>query len=142
MVLRPMRPWRPIAAVALAAFPFAVSGCLSAKEKEYIEDARAVTTQFSAADDARACDMLTGQALVKLYGTRLDQPVSVARAKCARSSTAFQGEPVKITGTELIDDRTIRVSAMNEDGTFTYAVTARRPRDRWLVDEVNQYRVR
>jgi hypothetical protein len=136
------RPWRPIAAVALAALPFGVSGCQSARQKEYIESARAVTTQFAAAHDAGACAMLTGRALVKLYGVRPNQPVSVARAKCARSSAAFQGEPVKITDAELIDDRTIKVSAMNEDGTFTYAVTVRRPRDRWLVDEVSQYRVR
>jgi hypothetical protein len=137
-----MRPWRPIAAVALAALPLAASGCLSAKQKQYVENARAVTTQFAAADDARACDMLTGKALVKLYGVQLNRPVPVARARCARSSTAFRGEPVKITGTQLIDDRTVKVSARNEAGTFTYAVTVRRPRNRWLVDEVNQYKVR
>lgn len=137
-----MRPPRPIAAVGLAALPFILSGCLSAKQKEEIASARAVTTQFAAAHDASACDLLTGQALVKLYGVRLNQPVPVARAKCAKRSAAFQGEPVKITGTQLIDDRTIKVTALGRDGTLTYSVTVRRPQERWLVDEVNQYRVR
>jgi hypothetical protein len=137
-----MRPWRPIAAVALAALPLAASGCMSATQKEFVENARAVTTRFAAADDARACKMLTGKALVQLYGVQLNQPVRVARARCARSSTAFQGEPVKITDTRLIDDRTVKVTALNEEGTFNYSVTVRRPRNRWLVDEVNQYKVR
>jgi hypothetical protein len=137
-----MRPWRPTAAVALAALPLAVSGCMSARENQYVENARAVTTRFAAAHDARACELLTGRALVQLYGVQLNQPVRVARARCVRSSTAFQGEPVEIADTRLIDDRTVKVTALNEGGTFTYAVTVRRPGTRWLVDEVNQYKVR
>jgi hypothetical protein len=128
--------------LALAALPFVASGCVSARQQEDMKRARAVTTEFAAAHDARACNLLTGRALVKLYGVQLSQPVPVARARCVKRSTVFRGEQVRITDAQPIDDQTIKVTALSKDGTFTYSVTVRRPRNRWLVDDVSQSKVR
>ena len=102
---------------------------------------RSVVTQFAEADDAHACDLLTGKALRDLYGGFRDK-VPKAHRKCVEKSAEFEGEPVEITKLELVDDVTAKVSALGADKKFTYAITLRKPRKQWRIDEINQYKVR
>jgi hypothetical protein len=127
----------PLVLVVLLAL--AVAGCgQSAAEKRDLATARSIVQRFSEASDARACGLLTNKAVRALYG-RFKQSAARSRANCARRSRAFRGEPVEITRAELLDPRTIKVNALDQDGKFTYQVNLRKgPTGRWRIDLVTQ----
>jgi hypothetical protein len=131
---------RPLLAT-LAVAALALAGCGDDPiEKANIGKVRAVVTQFAESGDASACDLLTGDALVNVYGG-FNAPVEKARANCKRRAASFRGEPVTIQKADVIDNQTAKVLALSKDGKFTYSVTVRRPHKKWLIDEINQHKV-
>jgi hypothetical protein len=100
---------------------------------------RSVVTQFAEASDARACALLSPDALVELYGG-FRKPVGVARAACVRRSRAFRGEPVRITQVFVHADGTADVTALNPAGDVTYNVDVRKLGPAWRIDGVSQSR--
>ena len=128
--------------VALLVLVVALSGCgQSASEKADLARARAIVVKFAAAHDASACSLLTEKAVKALYGKFKASP-QVSRANCARRSARFRGEPVTITRSELLDDRTIKINALDQDGKFSYQVNLRKGRGgRWRIDLVSQAKV-
>jgi hypothetical protein len=127
--------------LALSLVALAIAGCGSDPvEKANIGKVRAVVTQFALAHDASACSLLTGDALVNVYGGFTSSP-QVAMAKCRRRASAFRGEPITIQKASVIDNQTAKVVALSKDGKFTYNVTVRRPHGKWLIDEINQHKV-
>jgi hypothetical protein len=100
---------------------------------------RSVVTQFAEASDARACDLLSPDALVELYGG-FRKPVAVARAACVRRSRAFRGEPVTITQVFVHADGTADVTALDPARDVTYNVDVRKLGPAWRIDGVSQSR--
>lgn len=138
-----MSPRRVLSPLLLAAaVAVGASACRSdSSTKANISEVRSVVIQFAAASDARACDLLTGNALVNVYGG-FTSPPAVAKAKCVKRSAGFKGEPITITKAQLIDNQTAKVNALSTDGRFTYSVTVRRPRKTWLIDQITLRKVR
>jgi hypothetical protein len=128
--------------VAIVLLSLAAAGCgQSAAEKRDLATARSIVHQFSEASDASACGLLTNKAVRALYG-RFKAPAPRARANCARRARSFRGEPVEITRAELLDPRTIKVNALDQDGKFSYQVNLRKgPTGRWRIDLVSQAKV-
>src|SRR3954447_19597251 len=118
------------------------SGCgQSAAEKRDLATARSIVHRFSQASDASACGLLTNKAVRALYA-RCSAPAGRSRANCAKRSRLFRGEPVEITRSELLDPRTIKVNALDQDGKFSYQVNLRKgPTGRWRIDLVTQAKV-
>jgi hypothetical protein len=127
-----------VAALVLAA----MSGCgQSASEKADLARARAVVVKFAEARDASACSLLTDKAVKALYGKFKASP-SVSRANCARAAKRFRGEPVTITRSELLDPKTIKINALDEDGKFSYQVNLRkRQHGVWRIELISQAKV-
>src|SRR4051794_27915628 len=109
--------------VALMALAVTVlSGCgQSASEKADLARARAVVVKFAEARDASASSLLTDKGVKALSGKFKASP-QVSRANCARAASRFRGEPVTITRSELLDPKTIKINALDEDGKFSYQV--------------------
>jgi hypothetical protein len=120
----------------------AASGCgQSAAQKRDLATARSIVHRFSQASDASACGLLTNKAVRALYG-RFKAPAGRSRANCAKRSRLFRGEPVEITRSELLDPRTIKVNALDQDGKFSYQVNLRKGTGgRWRIDLVTQAKV-
>jgi hypothetical protein len=139
MVARLMRRTLPVLVVLLG---LVAAGCgQSAAEKRDLATARSIVQRFSEASDKSACDFLTNKAVRALYG-RFKAPPGRSRANCARRARAFRGEPVEITRAELLDPRTIKVNALDQDGKFSYQVNLRKgPTGRWRIDLVTQAKV-
>jgi hypothetical protein len=128
--------------VAVATALVALSGCgQSASEKADLARARAVVVKFAEAKDASACSLLTDKAVKALYG-KFKASARVSRANCARAARRFRGEPVTITRSELLDEKTIKINALDEDGKFSYQVNLRkRPHGIWRIELVSQAKV-
>ena len=118
------------------------TGCgQSAAEKRDLATARSIVQRFSEASDASACGLLTNKAVRALYG-QFKTPPGRSRANCAKRARFFRGEPVEITRAELLDPRTIKVNALDQDGKFSYQVNLRKgPTGRWRIDLVTQAKV-
>jgi hypothetical protein len=119
-----------------------LGGCgLSAREKRDIAQAEKVTQQYALASGPRACGLLTNHAVKALYGN-WTTPWPQSRAICRRRSREFRGEPVTITRSELLDARTIKINALDQDKKFSYQVNLRKGgHGRWRIDLVSQARV-
>ena len=132
---------KPLAVSLAAAALLAGCGGDDGAGKVDRQEVESVVTRFAEADDASACDLMTDEGLVAVYGGFTSSPEK-AKATCVRKAAKFKGEPVEITEFNPIDSVTAKVGALRKDGQFTYSVTLRRPDERWLIDEINQYRVR
>jgi hypothetical protein len=133
---------RSCTAAALAAIAVAVAGCgSSAKTKANLRDVRAVVTEFALAHDARACDLLTDNAVQDVYGGFTD-PIPKARANCRARSRSFRGQAIKITQVNLVNDTTAKVGATSTDGKIGYTVTVRKNGTRWKIDQITQAKVK
>jgi hypothetical protein len=124
----------------LAAGAIALAGCGS-DAKVDTGQVRSVVTQFAEADGPKACDLLSPDAVVNLYGG-FTQPVAQARANCLARSSSFKGRPVRITVVNVIDPDTVKVGATNNKGDVTYSVTLRKFGPSWRIDEVRQQRTK
>jgi hypothetical protein len=113
----------------------------SASEKRDLAAARSIVKRFSEASDSSACRLLTYKAVRALYG-KFTAPATKARANCARRARLFRGEPVEITRSELLDPRTIKINALDQDGKFSYQVNLRKGTGgRWRIDLITQAKV-
>jgi hypothetical protein len=130
-----MRP-ALIASLVLGLF---VAGCgTSAKEKADLGQARSVVEQFAAATDASACNLLTDNALVNVYGN-FKSPAA-GKANCVKKSAKFKGDQVTIFRSELLDPLTAKVIAHSSDKKFSYSVNLRRVTGTkpWRIDSIAQ----
>jgi hypothetical protein len=120
----------------------ALGGCgQSASEKRDLATARSIVKRFSEASDPSACLLLTYKEVQALYG-KFTAPPAKARANCARRARFFRGEPVEITRSELLDPRTIKINALDQDGKFSYQVNLRKGSGgRWRIDLITQAKV-
>jgi hypothetical protein len=131
---------RTIAALALAAVAAGAAGCGdNPQDKVNAAEARSVVTRFAEAEGPKACRLLTGDALVQIYG-RYTQPPKKALATCVKASAKFKGEPIDITQTEVQDSKTIKLNALSNDKKFTYRISVLKVKKGWRIDQINQYR--
>jgi hypothetical protein len=133
---------RSLLAFALLAMGVVLGGCgLSAAEKRDIATAQRITKEFSESSGPDACRLLTNHAVVALYG-KFEAPPAQSRALCKRAAARFRGEPVTFTRSELLDDHTIKINALDQDKQFSYQVNLRKGRlGHWRIDLISQARV-
>jgi hypothetical protein len=137
MVARPMaKRLLPIATCVLLATSLAACGS-DASKKVDVQQIRSVVLQFAASDGAKACDLLSPDALVNVYGG-FSLPPDQAKAACVKKSVGFKGQPIRITKLNVVDDATARVTALNPKGDITYNVAVRRFGPAWRIDEITQ----
>jgi hypothetical protein len=124
----------------LAAAAIAVSGCGDAASKKVdSKQIRSVVAQFAESNGPKACQLLSPDGVVNVYGS-FTQPVQQARANCLAKSSSFKGRPVKLTVLKVIDADTVKQGAISEDGKTTYNVTLRKFGPSWRIDEITQHR--
>ena len=116
----------------------ALAGCGQDKQQlANVNQIRSVVTQFSESHNARACDLLSIDAMTNVYGGYA-KPYAASKAICVKKSAQFKGEPVKITRVQVISDATAKVTALGPKGDVTYTVTVRKFGVNWKIDEINQ----
>ena len=80
---------RTRALIAAVASTTALAGCGDDPEKRIDSDQiRQVVTEFAAADGPEACDMLSPDAVVNVYGG-FTKPLRVSHAECVRRAEKF-----------------------------------------------------
>jgi hypothetical protein len=139
-----IRAGRGAACVALAAL--ALSGCGGDDgSEEDVRQVRDVVNRFAGAEDREACDLLTDEALVELYGGGSSSATSgpaVDRAEdaCVERSAQFRGARVRIEKVDIVAERAARVKAFNEPHDREYNLLLRKPEgeDDWLIDQIIQ----
>ena len=115
-----------------------VAGCgSSAADKIDMAKVRSVVTQFAASNGPRACDLLSPDALVNVYGGFKKTPQQ-AHAACVRQSKRFRGQHVKIVASRVIDPQTVRLSAVSPNGKVSYTVTVQKVGANWRIEQINQ----
>jgi hypothetical protein len=115
-----------------------LAGCGDDAEKRVdTAQIRSVVSQFAMSSDAHACDLLSPDALVNVYGGFSKSPEQ-SHAECVRRSVKFTGQPVRITVLKVLDSETARVSALSPSGRVTYTLTLRKFGPSWRIDEINQ----
>jgi hypothetical protein len=126
--------------LVLALCAAVLAGCgTDPKEKADLGQARSVVERFAGASDASACDLLTNEALVNLYGNFTAAPAK-AKANCAKTAARFKGGQIRIIRSEILDDLTAKVVAHSADEKFSYSVNLRRVSgDKpWRIDSISQ----
>ena len=130
---------RTLIAAAVAAT--ALAGCGDDPERRIdTEQIRDVVTQFAAADGPEACELLSPDAVVNVYGG-FTKPFRVSHAECVRRSRDFKGEQITLGQIEVVDDASVRIGAKNSDETVSYNVKVVRLGDKWRIDKINQSRI-
>ena len=133
-----MRTPALIAAALLAAV---LAGCGDDPERRIdTQQIRQVVTDFAAADGPEACELLTPDAVVNVYGG-FTKPFRVSHAECVRRAKDFKGEKVTLGEIEVVDDASVRIGAKNSDNTVSYNVKVVRFGEKWLIDKINQSRI-
>jgi hypothetical protein len=124
-----------VVAVGLVALGYALRGDGSARGATDEGDVRTVVTTFARGSDARACDLLTDDALQRIYG---------GRRRCVKRGREFRAGDVRITRT-LTTDRNATVKATTLDGRTLYIVKLQKmspgcrtalPGNPWLISSV------
>ena len=119
----------------------ALAGCGDDPEKRIdTQQIRQVVTDFAAADGPQACEFLTPDAVVNVYGG-FTRPFRVSHAECVRRSKRFKGERIELGQIEVVDDASVRIGAKNSDQTVSYNVKVVRFGNKWLIDKINQSRI-
>ena len=118
-----------LAAAACAAA--ALSGCTdhSADEKTV----KSVVNQFAAESGPRACDLLTHDALMQVYGGNHPER---APQQCADASKRFSAAKIDITNVHFSDSSTAKVSVAGVPPTHHYTVTVVKFGKRWRIDGI------
>lgn len=138
MVARSMDVLRRLLPVTLAATAVAAAGCGGATGTASDAQARRVVSEFANAHDARACDLLTVDALRNVYGG-YTAPPQKAKRNCISRSRHFKGAKVTTTDLTKVDADTVKVGALSADGKISYTVTLRRKgARRWQIDQIAQ----
>ena len=132
---------RSPALIAAALATAALAGCGDDPAKQIdTQQIRQVVTDFAAADGPEACEFLSPDAVVNVYGG-FTKPFKVSHAECVRRSKNFKGERVTLGEIEVVDDASVRIGAKNSDNTVSYNVKVVRFGDKWLIDKINQSRI-
>lgn len=127
----------------LPALAFTAAGCgSSGKTSGDAAAIRGVVTEFSTAHDARACNLLTDDALQSVYGG-YTAPIPKSRANCVAAAKGFKGAPVHISQVNLVNSTTAKASAQNATNTIGYTITLRKNGGkRWRIDQITQAKVK
>lgn len=122
----------------LAAAVLLVSCGDDEKAKPELVRVKQAVNEFTRASDAKACDLLTSDAIDRIYGSR---------SACVAESKRFQPGTVRIENVDLQDTRA-RVKASSLGGDETYQLDVRRePPPRcagaveggvWLINDVKE----
>jgi hypothetical protein len=109
----------------------ALAGCTdhSADEKTI----RSVVNGFANESGPRACDLLTHDALVQIYGGKHPEK---AHEQCVTASKRFAGAQIDITNIHWTDKTTAKVSAAGVPPTHHYTVTVVKFGQRWRIDGI------
>ena len=123
-------------AVALVATvgALALAGC-GDEDNPNKDKVESVVRQFAASDNRKACDLLTPDALIKVYGgANKDR----AYDTCIERSKKFQGDEVDIDDTDVAGDRraVIKASTGSGDDERRFKITLRNISGTWLIDEI------
>jgi hypothetical protein len=129
MVARAVKRLVPLAAAACATL--AISGCTDHSSDE--KKVRAVVNQFAAEHGPRACDLLTHNALVQVYGGK--QPEK-AHQQCVAASKRFTGAPIDITNIHWTTATEAKVSVGKQKAIHHYTVTVVKFGQRWRIDGI------
>jgi hypothetical protein len=122
----------PLIAVA-ACLALALAGCTDHSSDE--RTIRALVTDFAAEHGPRACDLLTHNALVQIYGGKHPDK---AHEQCVAASTRFRSAPIKITNIHWTNNTTAKVSATAPSGRPGYTVTAVKFGKNWRIDGISK----
>jgi hypothetical protein len=129
--------WAVVAtlAVGLVALGYVLRGGGSSRSVSDERDVRTVVKSFAHAADARACDLLTEDAVERIYG---------GKRRCVERSGQFRGGEVRITRA-IVGDRNASVKATTLDGRTLYTVRLQKmspgcrsalPGNQWLISSV------
>jgi hypothetical protein len=121
----------------LATVAVLVAGCGQESTKVDVKQIQSVVRQFAASTSPQACQLLSPDGVVNVYGA-FTQPVTKARANCIARASSFRGAPIKLTVLRVIDDATVKQGATNEKGDVTYNITLRKFGPSWRIDEITQ----
>jgi hypothetical protein len=122
----------------LAVTALIVAGCGDdPANKVDVKQIRSVVTQFAESNGPEACNLLSPDGVVNVYGA-FTQPVNKARANCLAHAAKFRAKPVKLTVLRVIDDQTVKQGAISPNGAITYNVTLRKFGPSWRIDEITQ----
>jgi hypothetical protein len=102
-----------------------------------VKQIQSVVKQFAAGTGPKACQLLSPDGVVNVYGA-FTQPVATARANCIARSSKFRGAPIKLTVLRVIDQDTVKQGATNMKGDVTYNITLRKFGPSWRIDEITQ----
>src|SRR3954447_5396746 len=97
---------RPVKRLLLSAacLAIALAGCTDHSSDE--KQVRAVVDQFAAEHGPRACDLLTHNALVQVYGGKHPER---AHEQCVAVAKGFTGTTIDITNVHWTDNNTAKV---------------------------------
>lgn len=130
---------RTVIAAAIAAL--ALAGCGDDPERRVdADEIRKVVREFAAAEGPEACELLSPNAVVNVYGG-FSEPLRKSRAECVRRSENFEGERIHLGEIEVVNDASVRISAKNSDRTVSYNVKVERFGGDWLIEKINQSRI-
>jgi hypothetical protein len=129
MVARALKRLAPLAAAACVATM--VAGCADHSSDE--KQVRAVVNQFAVEHGPRACDLLTHNALVQVYGGEHPEK---AHEQCVAASRRFTGAKIDITNIHFTDNNTAKASVGKEKAPHHYTVTVVKFGQRWRIDGI------
>ena len=129
MVARAVKRLFPPAAAACAAL--ALAGCTDHSSDD--KKVRAVVNQFAGEAGPRACDLLTHNALVQVYGGKHPEK---AHDQCVAAAKRFTGAHVDITNVHWTDNNTAKVSVGKPKAVHHYTVTVVKFGKRWRIDGI------
>ena len=126
MVARAVNRLAPLAAAACATL--ALAGCTDHSSDE--KKVRAAVNQFAAEHGPRACDLLTRNALVQVYGGEHPEK---AHEQCVAAAKRFTGTKIDITNVHWTDNNTAKVSVGKPKAVHHYTVTVVKFGTRWRI---------
>jgi hypothetical protein len=125
------------AAAGLLALGYALGNDEPPPPRSDLTNIRMVVNRFAGATDARACTLLTREALQRVYG---------GRRKCIARSRRFEAGQVTIKTVRVLPD-TAAVTATSLDGRTLFTVRLQKvppgcqagiPGNRWLISGVKE----
>jgi hypothetical protein len=119
--------------VLLASSALALAGCTDHSQDE--KTVRALVTQFASAQGPHACDLLTADAVARIYGNGTP---ARGRPNCLAASKHFHSATIKITNVHFKDNTTAKVNATDTTGKTNYTVTAVKFGKRWRIDGITR----
>jgi hypothetical protein len=121
-------------AIPAAALALVLAGCGGdSGTPEQRKRVERVVLDFAAAEDRRACDLMTVEGLERVYGLDDAQP---AYWNCVEASDKFQGQRIEIDETEFGEGIGATVKASTVDDDRLYRVKLKRISGDWLIHDI------